>query len=130
MQGLQLSVCYYKHMVTWKLRDYLDQHEVSAYALTKAADLAPNTVYALARGDQGRVDLAVLDKVIGALEQLTGQRVTFDDLLERETEEYEFGDDEPIPDDIRERIERFERGDVKLIPWSEVKAEQRAKRGL
>lgn len=70
-------------MVTWKLREYLDQHEVSAYALTKAADLAPNTVYALARGDQGRVDLVVLDKVIGALEQLTGQRVSVGDLLER-----------------------------------------------
>ncbi len=71
-------------MVTWKLREYLDTHKVSAYALTKTADLAPNTVYALARGDQGRVDLAVLDKVITGLEQLTGQTVTFNDLLERE----------------------------------------------
>lgn len=115
-------------MVTWKLRDYLDQHEVSAYALTKAADLAPNTVYALARGDQGRVDLEVLDKVIGALEELTGQRVTFNDLLEREASEYEFPDG--VPDDIRERIERFEAGEAKLIPWSEVKAKEDKRRGL
>ena len=71
-------------MVTWKLREYLDAHKVSAYALTKAADLAPNTVYALARGDQGRVDLTVLDKVLTALEQLTGERVSVCDLLERE----------------------------------------------
>ena len=71
-------------MVTWKLRDYLDTHNVSAYALSKSTDLAPSTVYALARGDQGRVDLAVLDKVLAALEQLTGQTVTFNDLLERE----------------------------------------------
>ena len=70
-------------MVTWKLREYLDAHNVSAYALTKAVDLAPNTVYALARGDQSRLDLAVLDKVIAGLEQLTGQTVTFNDLLER-----------------------------------------------
>jgi DNA-binding Xre family transcriptional regulator len=115
-------------MVTWKLREYLDQHEVSAYALTKAADLAPNTVYALARGDQGRVDLVVLDKVIEALEQLTGQRVSVSDLLEREEPEYEFSNG--VPDDIRERIRRFEAGETTLRPWSEVDAEQRAKRGL
>ena len=33
---------------------------------------------------RGRVDLVVLDKVITGLEQLTGQTVTFNDLLERE----------------------------------------------
>lgn len=73
-------------MVTWKLRDYLDAHEVSAYALLKTTDLAPSTVYALARGDQRRVDLAVLDKVITGLGQLTGKQVKFDDLLEHEPE--------------------------------------------
>jgi DNA-binding Xre family transcriptional regulator len=71
-------------MVTWKLREYLDRHEVSAYALAQATDLAPSTVYALARGRQRRTDLDVLDKVIEALEQLTGERVSVCDLLERE----------------------------------------------
>jgi DNA-binding Xre family transcriptional regulator len=71
-------------MVRWRLRKYLDEHGVSAYALTKATALAPNTVYALARGDQRRVDLEVLDKVITGLEQLTGRRVELTDLLERE----------------------------------------------
>lgn len=104
-------------MVTWKLRDYLNQHEVSAYALVKAADLAPSTVYALARGDQRRVDLVVLDKVLGALEQLTGQRATVGDLLERETpDERPKGDllelagtfDDPSsPGDIAERHDHY-----------------------
>lgn len=116
-------------MVTWKLREYLDAHKVSAYALTKTADLAPNTVYALARGDQGRLDLVVLDKVISALEQLTGQTVTFNDLLERGTQddgaaadesEYEFPDG--VPDDICERIEQFERSDKKGKPLREIAA--------
>ncbi len=116
-------------MVTWKLRAYLDAHKVSAYALTKVADLAPNTVYALARGDQGRVDLTVLDKVITGLEQLTGQTVTFNDLLERnirddseaaDESEYEFPDG--VPDDIRERIEQFERSDKKGRPLREIAA--------
>ena len=71
-------------MVTWKLREYLDRHKVSAYAITKSTDLAPSTVYALARGDQGRVDLEVLDKVLTALDSLTGKRVSVCDLLERE----------------------------------------------
>lgn len=71
-------------MVKWRLRKYLDENDVSAYALTKAAALAPNTVYALARGDQSRVDLEVLDKVISGLEHLTGRRVELTDLLERE----------------------------------------------
>ena len=70
-------------MVRWRLRQYLDEHDLSAYALTKAAALAPNTVYALARGDRGRVDLAVLEKVITGLEQLTGRRVELTDVLER-----------------------------------------------
>lgn len=107
-------------MVTWKLREYLDRHEVSAYALSKSTDLAPSTVYALARGDQGRVDLVVLDKVIGALEQLTGQRVSIGDLLEREESEYEFPDG--VPDDIRERIKDFEQSDKKGTPLREIAA--------
>ena len=71
-------------MVKWRLRQYLDEHDLSAYALTKAAALAPNTVYALARGDRGRVDLEVLEKVITGLEQLTGRRVELTDVLERD----------------------------------------------
>ena len=113
-------------MVTWKLRNYLDQHNVSAYALLKVTDLAPSTVYALARGDQTRVDLGVLDKVIGGLEALTGRAVTFDDLLTREAEEAEFPDG--VPDDIHERIKRFERGEVKLIPAEDIAAKYGVKR--
>jgi transcriptional regulator with XRE-family HTH domain len=71
-------------MVTWRLREYLNAHNVSAYALAKEADTSPTTIYALARGSHERVSLAVLDKVIEALEQLTGERVSVCDLLERE----------------------------------------------
>lgn len=107
-------------MVTWKLRDYLDTHEVSAYALLKSTDLAPSTVYALARGDQRRVDLAVLDKVIGALEQLTGEQVKFDDLLEREPE--------PEKMDVETRAwlegDLARLGDVDPYEWTEGEASE------
>lgn len=107
-------------MVMWKLRKYLDQHEVSAYALLKSTDLAPSTVYALARGDQGRVDLAVLDKVIGALEQLTGRQVKFDDLLEREPET------EKMDDETRGWLESdlSRLGDVDPYEWAEGEADE------
>ncbi len=71
-------------MLKWKLKDYLDNHKLSAYALTKTASVAPNTVYALARGNHERVSLEVLDKVMEALDSMTGQRVSVCDLLERE----------------------------------------------
>ncbi len=133
-------------MMRWKLRQYLDENELSAYALTKAADVAPNTVYALARGDQRRLDLEVLDKVLTGLEKLTGESVDVADLLERDRvavapdkltaagvpytgdpETDWWLDNQP---DILERIRKLEAGESKLIPWEQVKAEQRAKRGL
>jgi DNA-binding Xre family transcriptional regulator len=113
-------------MAKWKLREYLNQHKLSAYSLVQEAELAPNTVYALARGDQKRIDLGVLDKVMAALDNLTGEQVTYDDLLERDPAE----DDVLVDDELRARIERFENGEAKLIPWKQVKAEQRAKREL
>lgn len=76
-------------MLRWKLRDYLDRHNVSAYALTRVADVAPNTVYALARGDSERISLEVFDKVLAGLEQLTGRPVGVADLLEREVDDLE-----------------------------------------
>ena len=45
---------------------------------------------------------------------------------EREVEEYEFPDG--VPDDIRERIERFERGETKLIPAGDITAKYGVKR--
>lgn len=47
-------------------------------------NVAPNTVYALARATHERVSLEVLDKVMAALEKLTGKRISVCDLLERE----------------------------------------------
>lgn len=71
-------------MMRWKLKDYLEQNELSAYALIKAADVAPNTVYGITRGEHERVSLVVLDKVIAGLELLTGRHVDMNDLLERD----------------------------------------------
>jgi len=67
-----------------RVKQYLDSHNVSAYRLAQetAGTLAPNTVYALARPTEKRVDLETLGEVMTALERITGQPVTLTDLLE------------------------------------------------
>jgi Helix-turn-helix. len=113
----------------WLLKDYLNEHQLTAYQLAKETGLSLNTIYPLARGETQRISLETLQTVIDGLDKLTGRRVEVTDILERADEsEYEFPDG--VPDDIMERIRRFEAGETELIPWEQVKAEQNAKRGL
>jgi DNA-binding Xre family transcriptional regulator len=74
-------------MVKWKLKALLEANNLSAYALSRAAGVAPNTVYGLARGEHERISLKVLSEVIRTLEELTGKRVSVCDLLEYERKE-------------------------------------------
>ncbi|AFV76710.1 hypothetical protein Theos_1686 [Thermus oshimai JL-2] len=70
--------------VRWRLKEVLNREGVSAYALAKAlaGKVAPNTVYALARGQTKRPDLEALAWVIWALRGLTGKEYGVGDLLE------------------------------------------------
>ena len=115
--------------IEWKLREVLKQHNITVYKLSSVSGVPKNTLYNLVNKEPSRIDLGTLSAVLGALDSLTGTHVKINDVLERDSE-YEFGDDEPIPDDIMERIKEFEAGNVKLIPWSEVKAEEDKRRGL
>ena len=110
----------------WVLKDYLNRHEVTPYQLAKATGLSVNTVYPLARGEAQRISLDTLQTVLDALDKLTGKRVELGDVLERDADEYEFPGE--VPGDIRERIERFERGEVKLIPAADIAAKYGVKR--
>lgn len=71
-------------MITWKLKSFLEQNNISAYALAKevAPQLSANTVYSLVRETPQRVDLDSLDTVINALRQITKQNVQIGHLLE------------------------------------------------
>jgi transcriptional regulator with XRE-family HTH domain len=118
-----------------KLKEALEDGGVTVYRLGEVSGVPRNTLYNLANQERERLDLAVLDKVMTALEQLTGQRVALTDLLERDTQdggatadesEYEFPDG--VPDDIRERIEQFERGDKKGKSLEEIAAKHGVKR--
>ncbi len=66
------------------LNKFLEHHAISAYRVVKETTglLAANTVYDLAKKPAQRIDLQTIGQVLGALERITGETVTINDLLE------------------------------------------------
>ena len=109
------------------LNEYLEAHGLTAYKLAQKTEgqVARGSIYALARGDVKRLDLGTLSTIMDALEALTGESVTFDDLLERSSAETKtILEDHP---DIKERVARLERGDTRYTASGSVHATHRAK---
>jgi DNA-binding Xre family transcriptional regulator len=71
-------------VIVWNLKPFLEQHNISAYALAKhvSQKLSSNTVYALVRENPKRVDMESLEVIIEALREMTGQKVQVSHLLE------------------------------------------------
>jgi DNA-binding Xre family transcriptional regulator len=72
--------------VRWKLKEYLEAHNLTAYQLWKASGLSKTGVYNLVtpKGLERAtgVEFGTLAKLISGLEKLTGRCVSLDDLLE------------------------------------------------
>jgi hypothetical protein len=68
----------------WKFKDYLDKHSITPYRLGKElGDGASHRLpYDWARERPERLHLPVLERVIAALEELTGESVNIADFLE------------------------------------------------
>lgn len=66
----------------WKVKQYLDAHEKTPYALWKASGLSRKTVYDITGGKLIRMDFSTLAAVITGLEKLTHERVEPNDVLE------------------------------------------------
>lgn len=66
----------------WKLKQYLEDHDLTAHALSRESSLSTATIYPMARGQAERISLQTMDRVITALRSLTGERVDIADLLE------------------------------------------------
>lgn len=66
------------------LNRFLERHSISTYRVVKetSGKLAANTVYDLARRPAQRIDLHTVGQVVTALERITGETVTINDLLE------------------------------------------------
>jgi hypothetical protein len=68
--------------VKWKIKAFLQAHNLTAYRLWKESGLAQRTVFTLARDEGERIDLKTFGQVLGTLERLTGKSLVTDDLLE------------------------------------------------
>ena len=75
-------------IIQLNLSSFLERHAISAYRVVKetSGQLAPNTVYDLARKPARRIDLRTVGEVVNALERITGSPVTINDLLEHVSE--------------------------------------------
>jgi hypothetical protein len=63
---------------------FLKEHQITPYKLSKVLEgsVSKTSVYEMAKGDSiQRIDLKNLEAVIEALSQLTGKKVTPNDLL-------------------------------------------------
>lgn len=83
-------------IVEWRLKDYLKRHELTAYQLVRASNLAPNTVYSLARGQQNQVRLDTIAGVLRGLRELTGDEVALTDILIHEVQPEPEEDDQDL----------------------------------
>lgn len=71
--------------VRWRLADFLQEHDLTAYRLAKESGITRvNTLYRLVRkgSEPTRVDLATLALVIHTLRRLVGPQVQLTDILE------------------------------------------------
>ena len=68
--------------MNWKIKQLLEQHNITPYRLWKESGLARQTIYTLAHDKGDRVDLGTLGTVLQSLERLTGKRVELADVLE------------------------------------------------
>jgi predicted transcriptional regulator len=73
--------------IQWKLRGYLEAHNITAYKLAQAAQIAPPNIYRMLRGaGPKQFDREVLGRIIRALRDLTGKHVSVSDVLEEEAD--------------------------------------------
>ncbi len=125
--------------LVWKLPNYLETHGLTRYQLMQELGDGKGRVAYKWKDLPDRLDTEVLERVMGALEKLTGGPVKITDLLE-----YGPGDTDAVgsltaagvpytgdPEtdwwldnqpDILERVKRFEAGGTKLIPLKDIAA--------
>lgn len=71
--------------VRWRLSRYLEERNLTAYALAKAGGInRMTTVYRIAKvgSEPSRVDLPTLAAILDGLRKLTGEDVQITDILE------------------------------------------------
>lgn len=67
--------------ISFRLKEVLDEANVTPYALAKASGVAPNTVYPIVADRVKRVDLETISRLLGGLRELTGREYDVGDLM-------------------------------------------------
>lgn len=70
-----------KRMIRWKLKEVLEDNNVTPYRLMVESGLANTTIYRLTNNKTDSVQGPVLDKILNALYKLTGKRIGVGDVL-------------------------------------------------
>lgn len=68
-----------------RLKEFLEERGISVYSLIKASGLAPNTLYAIARGSSGNARLDTIAGILSGLRRLTGEDVSLADIVVEES---------------------------------------------
>ena len=68
--------------VRWKVKTFLDAHDITPYRLMKESGLAQGTVYRLVNDDTTGLNTETLNSVLDALSDLTGETLAVGDVLE------------------------------------------------
>lgn len=71
----------------WKLRELLDEHDITPYRLTKESGLAFSTIYRITGGNTDALHGKTADAILSALHRLTGREYALSDLVEWVPEE-------------------------------------------
>lgn len=75
------EMTYSQGVIVWKLEDTMNRLNVSQYALQKKTGASVNTIKSMKKGDTQRPDLEVLNEVVKALREISGQDVQLHDVL-------------------------------------------------
>jgi len=106
----------------WKFKEYLDRHEITPYRLHKelSGQVSHRLTYDWAKERPERLHLAVLERVMSALENMTGEPVDVTDFLKF------IPDPEPVDAETRAWMDTdlSRLGEVDPYEWAEGEAEE------
>jgi DNA-binding Xre family transcriptional regulator len=70
----------------WRLKEFLEEHEISAYSLAKDSSLSLPSVYRLTNNHSRYIQFDTLETIVATLERKTGKSIQLTDLLEFQEE--------------------------------------------
>jgi transcriptional regulator with XRE-family HTH domain len=119
----------------WTLAQTLQSRGLSPHALAKVSGLSKNTVYDIVNGKSQGVTLETVDRLLSGLEQLTGQRMALEAVLDRQEPEdpylHLFADAKPFDwDQVRSTLPLWtpEEQAANDAFWAEHETERQSRR--